>query len=78
MKKAVFWLGVAVLVVGIVLFSYAYMTIQNINATAIRFMGSFLDPQVESQLFQAQILQSVGLGLLALGVIMLLYGVFVK
>ena len=76
MKKAVFWLGVAVLVVGIVLFSYAYMTIQNINATAIRFMGSFLNPNVESQLFLAQILQSVGLGLLALGAIILLYGVF--
>jgi hypothetical protein len=76
MKKAVFWLGVAVLVVGIVVFSYAYMTIQNINATAIRFMGSFLNPNVESQLFLAQILQSVGLGLLALGAIILLYGVF--
>jgi len=76
MKKAIFWLGVAVLVVGIVLFSYAYATIQNINATAIRFIGSFLNPQVESQLFQAQILQSVGLGLSALGAIMLLYGLF--
>ena len=76
MKKAVFWLGVAVLVVGIVVFSYAYMTIQNINATAIRFMGSFLNPNFESQLFLAQILQSVGLGLLALGAIILLYGVF--
>lgn len=78
MKKAIFWLGVAVLVVGIIIFSYAYISIQNINATAIRFMGSFLNPNVESQLFLAQILQSVGLGLLALGVIMLLYGVFVK
>lgn len=79
MKKTIFWLGVAVLVIGIVLFSYGYTTIQNMIAIYDNPSGMFfLHPEVKPQWELAQMLQPVGLGLLALGAIMLLYGVFVK
>jgi drug/metabolite transporter (DMT)-like permease len=79
MKKTIFWIGVAVLVVGIVVFSYGYTTIQNINATYIQLSYAFhMNPELKQQWDLAQMLQPLGLGLLALGAIMLLYGVFVK
>jgi len=78
MKKTIFWIGVAILVVGIIVFGYAYTTIQNIRNEPIYRMWVSLDPQVESQWNLAQTLRPIGLGLLALGAIMLLYGVFVK
>jgi len=76
MKKTIFWIGVAVLVFGIVLFSYSYSTIQNlIPYTHFPFS---LDSQQQAQWDLMNLIQPVGLGLLALGAIMLLYGVFVK
>jgi hypothetical protein len=79
MKKIIFWIGVAVLVVGIVLFLYGYVTIQTINSIYIQPSYQFLfDPALKQRWDLAQMLQPLGLGVLALGAIMLLYGVLVK
>lgn len=79
MKKTVFWLGAVVLVVGIVIFGYGYMSIQNMLAAYDTPSGMFSShPEVKPQWDLAQLLQPIGLGVLALGTIMLLYGVFVK
>jgi len=81
MKKKVFWIGAIVLVVGIILFSYGYTTIQNIITSSNPYpLNSWfiMHPEAQQQWDTAQMLQPIGLGLLALGAIMLLYGVFVK
>jgi len=39
MKKKVFWIGAIVLIVGIILLSYGYTTIQNINVAFNVFFG---------------------------------------
>lgn len=80
MKKKVFWIGAIVLVVGVTLFGYGYTTIQNISATYGIFLSTtfITNPEVKQQWDLAQMLQPIGLGLLALGAIMLAYGLFVK
>lgn len=78
MKKTIFWIGVAVFVVGIILFGYGFVTIQNMYATYTIPSNFFYLPEVKQQWDLAQLLQSIGLGMLALGAIMLAYGVFVK
>lgn len=83
MKKIIFWIGVAVLVIGIVLFGYAYTTMQNIIAIANSNISHPLDWLLtyggyEQQWSLAQTLQPIGLGILVLGAIMLLYGLLVK
>jgi len=69
MKKKVFWIGEIALVVGVALFYYDFSTIQNIYA---------IHTELKQRWDLAQLLQPIGLGLLALGAIMLAYGVFVK
>jgi len=76
MKKTVFWIGVAVLVVGIVAFAYAYSIIQNLRPLT-QFPFS-LDDQQQTQWDSANLIQPIGLGMIVLGVIMLLYGLLVK
>ena len=69
------------MVVGIVLFGYGYATIQDIIAKKSPYYLSqyfLMYPEAKQQWDLAQMLQPIGLGLLALGAIMLLYGVFVK
>ena len=83
MKKAVFWIGVAVLTVGIIVFGYAYTTMQNIIAIANSNPSHPLDWLLTyggyaQQWNLAQTLQPIGLGLLALGAIMLAYGLWAK
>ena len=79
MKKKVFWIGAVVLVVGIVLFGYGYTTIQNMLAVYDNPSGMFyLYPEVKPQWDLAQLLQPIGLGMLALGAIILAYGILVK
>jgi uncharacterized protein YjeT (DUF2065 family) len=78
MKKTIYWIGIAVLIIGIVLFGYAYTTIQSISETPIWHMDSLRDPQVESQWNLAQTLRPIGLGLVVLGTIMLFFDFFVK
>lgn len=76
MKKTVFWIGAVVLVVGIIMFAYGYSTIQNLRPlTQFPF---HLDSQQQAQWDLVNLLQPIGLGILVLGVIMLLYSLFVK
>ena len=76
MKKTVFWICVAVLVVGIVAFAYAYSIIQNLRPLT-QFPFS-LDDQQQAQWDSANLIQPIGLGMIVLGVIVLAYGLFVK
>jgi len=78
MKKKVFWIGVAVLVVGVILFGYGYITLQNLYATYTQPSNFFYLPEVKQQWDLGQLLQPIGLGMLVLGAIMLAYGVLVK
>ena len=81
MNKVVFWIGGIALVVGIVLFAYGYTTIQNILALAYPYpLSTYLTiyPEVETQWYLAQTLQPLGIGLSALGAIILAYGLLVK
>jgi len=78
MKKTVFWIGIVFLVVGTALFSYAFTTIQNIYIVHGDWGRYFYLPEVELQWKLAQTLQSIGLGMLAIGAIMTVYGNLVK
>jgi hypothetical protein len=81
MKKTIFWIGVAILVIGIVMFTYSYSTIENIKASVgyHTFATYFLlYPEIKQQWDLANILQPIGLGMLVLGAIMLAYGLWVK
>lgn len=80
-NKKVFWIGVAVLVVGITLFAYGYQTIQNIKDSAYPYpLSTYLTiyPEIEAQWYMAQILQPIGLGMLVLGGFILGFGLRVK
>lgn len=76
MKKKVFWIGVAVLIVGISLLSYGYTTIQNMYASWEHL--SLYRSEVRLRWDLAQILQPIGLGMLVLGAIIIAYSLFVK
>ena len=76
MKKIIFWIGVAVLVIGIVLFSYSYSTIQNL--TPYTHFPFSLDSQQQAQWDLMNLIQPISLGMLVLGVIILAYGLLVK
>jgi len=79
MKKKVFWIGLGILVVGVVVFGYSDYFIDNINSMYAQPSDAFLiHPNLKGQWDMAHMLQPIGLGLLALGAIMLAYGVFVK
>ncbi len=78
MKKTVFWIGIVFLIVGTALFSYAFTTIQNIYIIHGDWGRYFYLPEVELQWKLAQTLQSIGLGMLATGAIMAVYGNLVK
>jgi len=81
MNKRIFWIGVIVLVVGVVFLAYGYSTIQNITSQAglsgVEYY-LFRYPQYRQQWDLANILQPIGLGLLILGIIMLAYGFLKK
>lgn len=80
-NKKVFWMGVAVLVVGIMVFAYGYQTIQNIKDSAYPYpLSTYLTiyPEIETQWYLAQVLQPLGFGLLVLGAIILAYSLLVK
>ena len=76
MKKKMFWVGAGILIVGVVLFVYGYTTIQNMYGSFehLRLHSS----EVRQRWDLAHLLQSVGLGMIVLGAIMLLYGILVK
>ena len=76
MKKTVFWIGVAVLVIGIVMFAYGYMTLQNMHTTYGSFLSTALafHQELKQQWDLANTLEPVGLGIFVLGVIVLVYG----
>jgi len=81
MEKKVFWVGVIVLVVGVVLLAYGYSTIQNIKSEAgLGGVGWYLDlyPQYRQQWDLANLFQPIGLGMLVLGAIILAYSLLVK
>lgn len=83
MNKKVFWIGVVVLVVGIVLFYYCYSTIQDIkyrvDSTPYSLDLYFLVyPAAKQQWDLANLLQPIGLGVLVFGVIILAYGLLVR
>jgi len=78
MKKIVFWIGVVVLTVGVIVFGYGYITLQNLYAAYTQPSYFFDDPAVKLQWDLGQLLQPIGLGMLVLGAIMLAYGVLVK
>jgi len=88
----VFWIGVIVLVVGVVLFGYGSLMIPSLfekmreitQESLIDWaLGSGMSTSspfqiVEQQLFLMQLLQLTGLGMAVLGAIMLVYGFGVK
>jgi len=77
-KKLVFWISVAVLVIGIIVFGYGYITLQNLYATYTISSDFFYLPEVKQQWDLAQLLQRIGLGVLVLDAIILAYGILVK
>jgi len=81
MNTRVFWIsviGVIILVVGVILSSYGYTTIQNIihGARGWDSLEHYFshNPELGLQWDLANIFQPIGLGLLVLGIIMLAYG----
>jgi hypothetical protein len=77
-KKLVFWISVAVLAVGIIVFCYGYITLQNLYATYTISSDFFYLPEVKQQWDLAQLLQRIGLGVLVLDAIILAYCILVK
>ena len=92
MRKKVFWIGAVVLVVGVILFGYGSLTVQNLFErmrelfTRARFIevalssGMSVSPVqiLEEPLFLVQLLQLMGLGMAVLGSILSAYGLWVK
>ena len=87
----VFWIGVGVLIGGVVLFGYGSVTVQSLFEemrelsmhlieTALGSGMSTSSPfqVLEEQLFLMQLLQLIGLGLALFGAVMLVYGLGVK
>lgn len=85
-----FWTGVGVLIVGVILFGYGSLTIPSLFEklqymythlveTAVNTgMGSSPFQVVEQQLFLMQLLQLIGFGMALFGAVMLVYGLGVK
>ena len=90
MRKKVFWIGAVVLVVGVILFGYGSLTVQNlfermrelfthlIETALSSGMGPSPFQILEEQLFLVQLLQLMGLGMAVLGSILSAYGLWVK
>jgi len=83
-----FWIGVGVLIGGVILFGYGFLTVPNLFEemqerythlveTAVNTgMGPSPVQILEEQLFLVQLLQVIGLGMAVLGAIMLAYGLW--
>lgn len=82
MKEIVFWIGAVLLVIGVILFGYGYMTIENIKTAAGSPLGlpiyfnMYKDEKMKWDL--ATLAQPVGVGISVLGAIMLAYGFLKK
>jgi len=85
----VFWIGVGVLIGGVILFGYGSLTVQNLFEKMREplmhpfepfpwLSGSSPFQLLEEQLFLVHLLQLMGLGMAVLGAIMLAYGLWVK
>jgi hypothetical protein len=86
----VFWIGVGVLTGGIILFGYGSLTVPSLFEemrelythlveTAVNTgMGPSPVQILEARLFLMQLLQLIGLGMAAMGAIMLAYGLWAE
>lgn len=81
-KRKLFWVGVVMLVVGTALSIFGYWIIQYITTKAVRLLplSYFFHcyPRFQQQWNLALMLQLIGLGMLALGEIMIAYSILVK
>ena len=92
-RSSLFWMGVGVLIGGVILFGYGSLTItslfeqmrgmftpQSITDWAVDQGMLTVSPVqiLEEQLFLVQLLQLMGLGMTIVGAIMLAYGLWVK